>query len=162
MALRFTLCSECRAEYSALRLDPDATCWLNIMPLSSLMWSDEHPDGIFKVDRKGVHGQCYASAIRLAAARTALWRTGAIPEASGGLWEEARQLLPEWPGFSRLTLNQEQRASLEGCDHEVNEVMQTIMRRFPDVTTTDEGGGLIRFRATRKPPAPRPWWQFWK
>ena len=37
----FALCSECLAKYRALRLDTEARYSLNIMPLGTLVWSDE-------------------------------------------------------------------------------------------------------------------------
>jgi hypothetical protein len=158
--LQFTLCGECQAKYAALRFDPRATYVLNTIPLCSLMWTDEHPDRDFAIWR---HTSCRNSIIRLAAARTQLWRNGAVPEESRGLWEEARRLLPEWPGFDRLVLDVEQMQSLEACVAETEDFMSTAASYFPAVTKTDEGGGVIRFSATRDPSSRnRKWWHFWK
>ncbi len=164
MGFQFVLCPECQAKYGALRFDPAADCHLNIMPLGSLSWSDEHPDGRVVSDSGGSHEQCSASIIRLAWARTQLWRTGSVPAESRELWDEARRLLPEWPGFRRLSLDREQMKSLDGCAEEVGDIMGVIRETFPNVTTTDEGGGLGHFIASGEPvlvPRKR-WWQFWK
>ena len=102
------------------------------MPLCSLVWPDEHPGGELISAADGTHKQCQASVIRLARARTHLWRTGSVPEESRELWEDARRVLPEWPGFRRLALNPEQLKSLEGCAEELGDLMGAIRQRFPD------------------------------
>jgi hypothetical protein len=172
---RFILCPNCLKEYGALRLDPNARYSLNIMPLGSLIWPDEHPAGISPppgrpplppmshLDHRN-HPQCFGSLMQLASARTGLWLTGSVPEASRELWDGARRILPEWPGFSRLTLDASQKAALDGCKDEVDELFGTIASRFPSVTVTEAQGGA-RIRATREPPATARqarWWQFWK
>jgi hypothetical protein len=163
MRFHFTLCPECQAKYGALRFDPGAKYGLNIMPLCSLIWPDEHPDGTVVTNDDGKHEQCRAAVIRLAWARTQLWRTGSIPEESRALWEEAQRALPEWPGFQRLALDRQQMASLDGCAEELGDFMRVVQRDFPHIETTDEGGGLGHFSARRaQTPSPRRWWQLWK
>ncbi len=164
MGFQFMLCPECQAKYGSLRFDPAADCSLNIMPLCSLIWSDEHPDGKIVSDSDGSHKQCCASIVRLAWARTQLWRTGSVPEESRELWNEARRLLPRWPGFRRLSLDRKQLESLDACAEELRGVMGVIRKEFPNVTIADEGSGPSRFIVMRDPGlAPRKqWWQFGK
>ena len=163
IVFRFALCPECQTKYAALRFDPAAVYSLNIMPLNSLIWADEHPDANFVIWCDDSHEHCRTFIIRLVWARTQLWRTGSVPEESHELWEDARRLLPDWPGFRRLSLDRKQMASLDSCVDEMDDFMDAVRARFPNVTTTSEGGGLTTFTATRHPsPAPRKWWQFWK
>jgi hypothetical protein len=92
--------------------------------------------------------------MRLAGARTQLWRSGSVPEDLRELWDAARRLLPDWPGFRRLSLDPEQMESLDACLEELAGFMQAVQQDYPDATTTDEGGGLRRFtaRRTTEPP----------
>ena len=96
------------------------------MPLGSLRWFDEHPEGGVVSDYDGSHEQCRASIIRLAGARTQLWRTGSVPVELRELWDEARRVLPEWPGFRRLSLNAEQMKALDGIAEEQRGIMGVI------------------------------------
>lgn len=149
MLFPFILCPQCQARYAGLQLNPQAQCAMCIMPLCSLVWDDEHPDANFVSDFEGTHGACRASIIRLANARTKLWKTGAIPADCRELWNEARQTLPGWPGFQRLHLNQDQQQSLRMCAEEFDDMMGAIREDFPNVTTTDHGGGYSSFVASR-------------
>jgi hypothetical protein len=92
--------------------------------------------------------------MRLAGARTQLWRSGSVPEDLRELWDAARRLLPGWPGFRRLSLDCEQMGSLDACLEELADFMHAVQQDHPDATTTDEGGGLRRFaaRRTTEPP----------
>ena len=168
MPASFALCSECLAKYRALRLDTEARCSLNIMPLGTLVWSDEHPQDATGATRvivaRGAHAECGHSILRLSHARTRLWRTGVVPEDRREIWEEAQRVLPEWPGFQRLTLSADQQTSLEACDREAGDVWGLIAREFPNVTVTDRGGGVAHVSAVRAvPPEPQqpPAWSRW-
>jgi len=90
--------------------------------------------------------------MRLAGARTDLWKTGAIPEESKELWAEAQRMIPNWPGFLRLSLSQEQRLSLEDCKRELDDFVGAMAKDFPHMTFTREGGGVIKLLARRWPP----------
>lgn len=149
MTFTFALCPGCIAQYRRLTHDPTCRYSLNSIPFCSLVWPEEHPeDGIIAFPDPN-HEECRASIIRLVAARTRLWRTGTIPEESKELWAEARRLIPGWPGFLRLTLNQEQCLSLEDCAGELNDLVGAIAADFPQMTLTDKGGGLTEFSAHR-------------
>ena len=158
MRLQFTLCSDCQAQYEALRFDPASDCEMNFMPLGSLRWFDEHPEGGVVSDHDGSHEQCRASIIRLAGARTQLWRTGSVPVELRELWDEARWVLPEWPGFRRLSLDAEQIKSLDGIAMEQREIMGVVREVFPYTSIKDEDG-LVHFLASSEPaPAHRKRW----
>jgi hypothetical protein len=147
MRFAFILCPECLARYQALRFDPAANYGLCSIPLCSLVWPDEHPDGAFEDD--DTHRQCRVSVIRLTGARTQLWRSGSVPEDLRELWDAARRLLPDWPGFRRLSLDRRQMESLDACLEELAEFKRMLQQHSYDVATTDEGGGLHRLTAKR-------------
>lgn len=160
MPFVFSLCPGCRDRYGALRHDATCIYSLNVMPLCSLIWPDEHPEHWFRVCCK----KCKESICRLAHARTELWHHGEIPADHLDLWDEARAIIPDWPGFKRLTLDEKQRESLRGCALELEDMMGGIAAEFPNIKLTDKGGGQVEFiakRATAKPPT-KQWWQFWK
>jgi hypothetical protein len=152
MGVPFVLCPECLAKYGALRFDPTASSDLNSIPLCSLVWPDEHPGGRVVDDFR--HKLCRASVLRLAEARTRLWRSGLVPQDLRELWDTACRLLPDWPGFRRLSLDRQQMESLDACLGELAGFMQAVQQDYPDATTTAEGGGLRRFtaRRTTEPP----------
>src|SRR5262249_43874698 len=141
------------ARYGALRFDPTASYGLCSIPLCSLVWPDEHPNGTVVEDYDGTHQQCRASVLRLAGGRTQLWRPGSVPEGLRQRGDGARRLLPDWPGFRRLSLDREQMESLDACLGELADFVQAVQQDY-DVSTTDEGGGLRRFtaRRTTEPP----------
>jgi hypothetical protein len=155
MRFEFVLCPECLARYRALRFDPTAGYGLCAIPLCSLVWPDEHPVNGALENYDGTHQQCRASVMRLAGARTQLWRSGSVPEELRELWDTARRLLPDWPGFRRLSLDREQMESLDACLGELGGFMQAVQQDYPDATTTDEGGGLRRSPRGARPS--RPW-----
>jgi hypothetical protein len=150
MAFAFALCPECLTKYRALAHDPIGEYTLNIMPFCSLEWPDEHPEELrtMVLDRER-HEECRASILRLVGARTHLWRTGTLPEDCRGLWTEAQRTIPDWPGFKRLSLNQEQLLSLDGCAQELDDFVRAVAADFPQMTFTDKGGGLTEFSARR-------------
>jgi hypothetical protein len=154
MAFAFVLCPQCLARYGALRFDPTASYSLCGIPLCSLVWPDEHPDDTVVDDCDGTHRQCRASVLRLAGARTHPWRSGSIPEDLRELWDAAHRLLPDWPGFRRLSLDRAQMESLDACVEELAGFMRAVQQEYSDTTITDEGGGLRRFtaRRTTEPP----------
>lgn len=154
MGFAFSLCPECLARYGALRFDPTASYSLCSIPLCSLVWPDEHPDGAVVDDHDGTHQQCRASVMRLAGARTQVWRSGSVPEDLRELWDAARRLLPDWPGFRRLSLDRGQMESLDACLEELAEFKRMLQQNSYDVTTTDEGGGLrgLTAKRTTEPP----------
>src|SRR5262249_60793910 len=119
-----------------------------------LVRPDEHPGGAPVGADDGAHQQCRASVLRLAGARTHLWRSGSVPEDLRELWGAARRLLPDWPGFRRLSLDRGQMEALDACLEELAEFEQVLRQYSYDVTTTDEGGGLHRLTAKRTPEPP--------
>jgi hypothetical protein len=168
MTVRFELCPECLANYRALVHDPSCGYMLNVMPLCSLKWGDEHPDQFGDIHRDPVpHRTCNESIIRLAGARTHLWRNGVIPEDCQELWADAQRLIPDWPGFKRKSLTPEELRSLDGCAEELEDVLGTMAEHFSEMTLTYKEGGLTELSAKRASDdietgrASKPWWRFW-
>jgi hypothetical protein len=120
------------------------------MPFCSLQWPDEHPEDRDHVILDPKHEECRTSIIRLVGARTYLWREGVIPEDLHELWSEAQRAIPGWPGFKRLSLDEQQLRSLDGCAEELDDFIGRVAQDFPRVTFKDKGGGLTEFSAHRE------------
>jgi hypothetical protein len=143
----FNLCASCRDKYRALSFDSTGNYSLCPMPLASLVWPDEHPDarGYFLT----CCAPCKESIRRLCFARTHLWRNGEIPNDHVELWKQANGIIPDWPGFKRLSLDEKQMKSLDACREELDDLMGAIVKTFPKVSFTDKGGGQVDFTAER-------------
>jgi hypothetical protein len=61
-------------------------------------------------------------------------------------------MIPNWPGFLRLSLNEEERDSLEACKQELDDFVEAMAVDFPHMTFTDKGGGLVQLSAYRRRP----------
>ncbi len=116
-----------------------------MMPLNSLAWADEHPDNRYP----RCHESCLDSVIRLSSARKWLWLRGEIPPELREVWAQARTLIPDWPGFMRLQLDEDQMESLRACEEELQEALRIIRQDFTDVTVENLGGGVRHMKATR-------------
>jgi hypothetical protein len=98
----------------ALRFDPQAStisCWL---PLGSIYFSDEVPDGMVP----GRAGD-FIEVMRVLGIRVNLWNGLTLSEEDRAVWEEARRRFPEWPVFKRLELIPEQRKAHETVLEEI-------------------------------------------
>jgi hypothetical protein len=93
------------------------------------------------------HEPCLSSLIRLFTVRRRLWETGRVSAEMEPFWEEARVILPDWPGFKRLTLSVKERADLRDCNEETEEIVGSFRRESKIFALTDGGGGVIRFEA---------------
>jgi hypothetical protein len=148
----FNLCPDCLAKYRVLQFDASAPFSPCLIPFGCIIWSDEH-----RPVSEGAligHDRCLHSLIRLTSARTHLWRTGQLPDASQQLWREAQELIPDWPGFKRLALTAEQLRALDSCEAEAFDSMNALRRDAAIFALEDCGGGVMRFVA--HPPPPRP------
>ncbi len=152
MPLTFQLCPECLERYRALRFDAAARWSPCLIPYSSLIWSDEEPP----LNERLVEGHdaCKHSLMLLISARKNLWRTGRIAPEWQALWREANELLPNWPGFERLTLSAEELKGLDDCEQEVSDIMEHFRSTSSIFAVDDKGGGVIRFIAYPRPPPP--------
>jgi hypothetical protein len=156
MKFSFALCPECLGRYRSLTHNPTCSYVLSTFPFCSLEWADEHPYGEVNPFPGPNHEQCRDSIYRLAAARTQLWMTGAVPEESKDLWAEAQRMIPNWPGFLRLSSNPEQNRELENLAAELDELLWMTAEKYAHITFTDKGGGLTEFSASRQETPHRP------
>lgn len=152
MPFSFTLCAECLAKYRALAYDANARHSPCLIPFGCIVWSDEHTPAETTVFTG--HEACRHSLIRLISARKSLWRTGQISDGLGQVWREAQEIMPDWPGFRRLTLSAEEFRALDFCEAETADMMGHLRSDASIFTLSDEGGGVVSFLA--HPPAPRP------
>jgi hypothetical protein len=126
MEHRFKLCDELLGRLRLLQANDDAEVRVNTLPLMSIFWSDEWPGGDLPHVR--CHKKCGESLYRLVAARAEFWRSGNIPADSQALWDQAKELIPNWPGFQRMHITKEQRRLIEKCERQVKELV-TAMRK---------------------------------
>jgi hypothetical protein len=98
-------------------------------PFNSLVWPDEHPDrnGYFMT----FCAPCRESIRLLVYARTHMWRYGELPEALVELWNKAQNMIPAWPGFKRLALDEKQMRDLATCPEQFDVASATVVSR-PD------------------------------
>ncbi len=129
MNFEFNLCPNCLGRYRTLRLDSACKYVVVPRPFNSLVWPDEHPDqvGYFNT----CCTPCRESIRLLAYARTHRWRYGELPEALVELWNKAQSMIPDWPGFKRLSLNDTQIKDLSTCPEQFDVAMGTVATR-PD------------------------------
>jgi len=102
--------------------------------------------------------------ICLVSARTRLWLHGEIPRELSRLWEEAQQQIPDWPGFQRLKISDEQRDAVRAFQAELDAVEESLAEEFDEASiSVDENGmrefeGVWRFDKKKK----KRWWEFWR
>ncbi len=141
----FLLCAECLAKYRALEFDPAASPGLCNIPFNSLVWSDEHRP--IQSAASPSHDRCLGSLMALTTARKKLWHTGRIPAESEPLWREAQELMPNWPGFRRLTLNALERQYLDQCEQETESIVEHLVQSSSIFEVEPHPGSGVRFVA---------------
>jgi hypothetical protein len=153
MSFKFNLCPTCLNHFRALEFNAEAHRGSNLIPFNSLCWDDELPAEQEELDFLH-HEPCKTSIIRLYATRRALWDSGRIPDQLKDFWQHAQETIPDWAGFKRLVLSQDDRAALKFCDEETEELMDSFRKDASVFSMTDQGGGVIGF--TAHPPAKTP------
>ena len=137
----FPLCPSCVASFRVLRYDVNAICHTVLIPFNSLVWSDELPPD---AERKFLHHQeCLHALVRLFSARKQVWWDCGDLAADRALLAEARQLLPDWPGFQRLRLSEADRRALESCESETAEMIQNLRQDAAIFAVTEHRGGVV-------------------
>lgn len=167
MESHLTLCDECLARYRALRPRVWARRTMCLVPFGSPVWTDEHPGPDAAIWGSSEHRRCLASISRLVTARNHLWRAGAVREDQQGLWDEALQVLPHWPGFRRLEPSRGRLAALAACEAETRAMFRWLAAGVEQVRITDEGDGLVSFQVDQPAlpadaPPIRRWWERWR
>jgi hypothetical protein len=109
----FMICDELALRLRALRFDPNAEPQTCILPLASIFWHDEWPDGRPRIR---CHDECDHAFLRLVAARAEFWRSEQIPTNFQALWDQAKEIIPDWPGFERMFITEDQRRAIAECE----------------------------------------------
>jgi hypothetical protein len=78
---------------------------------------------------------------RLFALRKRLWQTASAREPVDEVWLQAKELMPNWPGFRRLVLSREEQMALKDCEDETGEMVDDFRRTSSVFSVTDEGDG---------------------
>jgi hypothetical protein len=128
-----------------LQYDPKAQFGPCLIPFDSIVWADEHM--LSKERALPGHDTCLRSMIRLMLARKQLWRTGQIDESLQQIWREAQEILPDWPGFRRLTLTAEELRALDLCEQEAAGLLDSIRADASVFAVTEKGAGVVSFVA---------------
>jgi hypothetical protein len=110
---QFSLCEECLKSYQGLRFNEKALLRENIIPLATIFWDDEHPQGLPQPICNSK--KCFESISLLIAARSEYWEHAKISPKYSQVWQAAKTLIPEWAGFRRLSLSKEERLKIENC-----------------------------------------------
>jgi hypothetical protein len=119
-----------------LRLDPDATMGYCSIPLGSIFWSDELPDGkpiIIDNDDDRIQ------VLRLFAIRITVWNTGAMDETSEQYWNAALEQFPDWPVFRRLHLTDTERLAHEEAQQAATETFDALLIDADDASIGSDG-----------------------
>lgn len=148
------LCPECTAAYRELRHSADSSYCLSFEPVATLVWGDEHPDG--KLPAVSHRQECRQWVTNLQLARNHVWESGDVADGHREFWEQARILLPEWPGFSRLNLDGKQSGSYRACAGEKDEVFDMVVKQYnADIHYACTGAGFVVKGFTCRPGARR-------
>jgi hypothetical protein len=153
----FTLKPEVLEQYRKLRFDPDARRCAIVMPIGTLFWSDEHPDGRVPRDtesRELMH--------LLLLARHQYWEEERVGTELTGLWDEARVVLPDWPGFRRLYLSEDDRRAADEARSSGEAFWDEMTRCADEVEFVETDHGVeYSFTFDLRKGRSRPWWKFW-
>jgi hypothetical protein len=119
---QFKLCDDCLEKYRALKYDPQSSFHVPLLPSTPFnIASDEHPgEGLKTVNHSK---PCRDWICYLLTARDYLWEHGFISEKHKVIWDEARQVIPNWPGFERLTMDM---TSLESEYNVIKEIREAF------------------------------------
>lgn len=122
------LCPDCIKYYNELRYNAESSCCLSFEPIATLVWGDEHPDG--SLHSASHSPECKNWMVNLQIARNHVWENGEIAEVHRGFWAQSQKMLPSWPGFSRLQLNDEHRESYRACVEEKEQVFEMVASEY--------------------------------
>ena len=142
----FKLSPSALAEYRALTFSHDARLEISLLPLGTLVWEDEHPGG--KCMLPDLDDVSWKSMILLVGARTALWLDGEVPEHLQPAWDEAMLVLPDWPGFRRLTITDDQRDDVRFAQKELDAFEESLFGDADSFSRTKDGTGIVEINAT--------------
>lgn len=142
---RQPMCDRLAELLNRLTFDPTAEPGPMAGSVATLLWPDERPGG----DRyRPCHGRCHRTFQDLLRARVSFWEHERVPEHLQGLWDEARERCPRWPGFRRLVLDEVGRSQLEGVRRIDSAFHEALFRAADEVAVEfqEDGGYSYKYR----------------
>lgn len=106
---------------NALRYDQKAEIIYCPLPLGSIYFSDEVPDGLLP-ERVAD----FIQVMQVLGIRANFWNGLALSEEDQAIWEEANQRFSDWPIFNRLELTSEQRRAHAGVLEDVEAAFASL------------------------------------
>jgi len=92
------------------------------------MWDDEHPNAELPMewDADSVN-----SIFELLHLRNLIWEGQQLSIEQRQFWLVAKKELPDWPGFRREKLSDDQQEAVIWCEQEVDEFWETVVKETP-------------------------------
>jgi hypothetical protein len=109
------------AVLSALPYRPDAEWGVNILPLGSVYWKDELPEMRDMLDTQDMR-----TVLRMFGIRLQLWDNEVLSAEDRELWDAVQRQVPDWALFKRLSLSDEQRASRQQAEQQVQQEFDSL------------------------------------
>ncbi len=134
--------------YKKLKFHKDARPYWNVLPFGTLFWGDEHPLLENGLPDLPTDKWSRASILRLVEARTALWIEGEVPKSLQRCWKEAQTALPDWPGFQRMVLADEERVDLLCFQEDIFALEDEVLSKAVKVSQYIDETGLPHISAT--------------
>jgi len=83
------------------------------------------------------------------------------------LWLQAKSMIPNWPGFQRLHLTEDQMNEVIACEKNSEELFRALMESSDQFKLKKEKDGTSTFSASfditpETEEVKKPWWKFWK
>jgi len=136
----FKISASVAEEYRKLKHKPDARREWSIIPLEAPIWEDEHPGSKCMLP-SSMDEQSRISVMNLVEARTQLWLVGQVPNEFQQLWDDAKRVLPQWPGFQRLSIPDEEKEKIKSLRAGFDAVEAELVAEFGDTSrSVDEDG----------------------
>lgn len=164
MSFEFKISDDILIQYQALQFQSNASSSCNYLPLATLIWKDEHPNG--KLPRK-MDEESRTSIYKLIEARRVFWDRNEVPPELEILWLQAKSIIPNWPGFQRLHLTEDQMNEVIACEKNSEELFRALMESSDQFELKKEKDGTSTFSASfditpETEEVKKPWWKFWK
>jgi hypothetical protein len=119
------LSQEASDKIKALSFKPDAEMISCLLPLGSIIWTDELPDPN-RFFPPFAAGEDRDYVMKLFAIRMNYWNTGTMGDEEQLFWEQAHTQFPDWPIFQRLRLKETERAVHETIQNEAENFFKEL------------------------------------
>jgi hypothetical protein len=137
-----------------LRFNPTAERLSCMIPMGGIYWSDEIPDfhalmTVSESDRKEIY--------RLFAIRFKLWAGEELTDDEQSYWNDARELVPDYPVFHRIRISDGDRAAQAAAEEEAIAGFEALFGGADEVKMNDDGSFSATFDLTKE--KRHSWWQ---